>query len=352
MPLVTYGPLKGQWISWSETDAYMKANGMAAGVDEATGESRAFMPDPRDDSPEEVEKAYQRANQERISAYGPEGALSREQYNSEREGNKAWAADSAAQSVARAADPTLQDAYSRAAQGNQTNAWDRYFANAGRGSSVSMPGFDTGFQNQDRLNQTRVIQDLQTQASGKLTQPLRDQLQQGYNQAKSQQSSLGSTMRGQSAGAAQRGVSSGQQEIQRGFAGDEKMLQLQQQQAAQAMLAQLLSQQNGQDVNQASLMAQGQLQGDALDEAMRQFYTQGSIEGQLGNYQYGSDLGRARLGFDLEAEDAQRRARANTMAAGATVMGQAVNMGRGNNNTNSGYRQVDGVNSIVSEDDK
>ena len=183
------------------------------------------------------------------------------------------------------------------------NYWSNYFKNNASSAAMQMPGLDTTNQNQARAQQTRVIQDLQAQASGKLTQPLRDQLQQGYSQSQAQQSSLGSTMRGQSAGAAQRGISAGQEGIQRGFAGDAQMLELQQQQAAQAMLAQLLQQQQGQDIGQAQAMASGQLQGDALNQAMQEFYANSGLGFDTERGQIAHERNLAVLGIDTANRD-------------------------------------------------
>jgi len=82
-------------------------------------------------------------------------------------------------------------------------------------------------QQQARDQQMQVIQDLQRQAAGDMNSLAQQQLRAGYGQAQAQQSSLGSSMRGQGAGAAMRGIQQGQAGIQRGFAGDQQMLKLQ-----------------------------------------------------------------------------------------------------------------------------
>lgn len=174
-----------------------------------------------------------------------------------------------------------------------------------------------------RTQQQQVIQDLQKQAAGDMNSLAQQQLGSSYGQAQAQQASLGSSMRGQGAGAAMRGIQQGQQGIQRGFAGDQQMLKLQEQQAAQAMLAQMLAQQQQQDIGQAQGMAQGQLGAQGLNQGMQQFYTSGLIGGMLGDYQHDADKGRAALGFDLDAQDvteARRRAAMNALAtAGVTA---------------------------------
>jgi hypothetical protein len=184
--------------------------------------------------------------------------------------------------------------------------------------------YQTANQDQARLQQERVLQDLQRQASGDPNSLAQQQLQQGYGAAQAQQSSLGSTMRGQSAGAAMRGIQAGQQGIQRGFAGDQQMLQAQEQQAAQAMIAQLLAQQQGQDINQAQGVANASLGASGLNDAMKQFYMSTGVAGDTSALQTINDFNRARYGFDLEAQraqdDIQRRAIESATTGGFTAL--------------------------------
>lgn len=217
---------------------------------------------------------------------------------------------------------------------------------------ASRPGvaFQTGNQDQARARQQQVIQDLQRAAMGDPNSRAQQGLRDAYGSATSQQSSLGSTMRGQSAGAAQRSIASGQQGIQRGFAGDSQMLQLQEQQAAQAMLAQLLAQQQGQDITQAQGLAQGQLGSQGLDDARRQFYMQGGIQGSLSESQLAQDRARAQLGFDLEGQDIANAYNRRFMGAAQTAAGTLASMPWGQ--SGGGFRQVDGQNSIVPDWDK
>ena len=168
-------------------------------------------------------------------------------------------------------------------------------------TSVQMPQFQTANQDQARLEQQKVIQALQAQAAGDPNSQAQKQLAQAYQGAQAQQSSLGSTMRGQSAGAAMRGIQAGQQDIQRSLPGDQQMLMLQEQQAAQAMLAQLLAQQQGQDITQATGMANTQLQGQQLDEAMRQFYASQGLNAGIAREQTANDRIAAQLGLNLDS---------------------------------------------------
>lgn len=181
---------------------------------------------------------------------------------------------------------------------NQPDNYWRDFYRQGYNSPGQTPvGFQTGNQDQARLEQERVIQDLQRAARGDPNSLAQQQLAQGYQGAQQQQASLGSTMRGQSAGAAMRGVQAGQQGIQRGLAGDQQMLQLQEQQAAQQMLAQLLSQQQGQDISQAQSMAGAAQGSQGLNDAMMQFYLGGGVGQDLAATERQNQIGRAQAGF-------------------------------------------------------
>lgn len=197
--------------------------------------------------------------------------------------------------------------------------------------------YQTDNQEQARLQQEQVIQDLQRAARGDPNSQAQQQLQQGYRGAQQQQASLGSTMRGQSAGAAMRGVQAGQQGIQRGLAGDQQMLQVQEQQAAQAMLAQLLAQQYGQDINQAQGSAQGALNAEQLNDQMVQFYASAGMQGDTNQLQSMQDFNRARYGFDTDAKGIQDESTRRLISGGAT----ALTTGAGMIDTRSDKQKID-----------
>lgn len=246
---------------------------------------------------------------------------------------------------------SLLDTSLKTSTSPESRAWSDYFKQqvSAQGQRPAV-GFQTTNQDQARLEQQKVIQALQQQARGDLNSLAQQQLQQGYGQARAQQSSLGSTMRGQGAGAAMRGIQQGQQGIQRGFAGDQQMLMLQEQQAAQALLAQMLQQQQGQDIAQAGGMAQGALGSQGLDDAMRQFYFGSGIATDVANQQIQGERGRATLGFDLAGRDIQDRLNQQLMQMGAGAAGAAERIW--SNSQQPGYRQVDGQDSIVPDWDK
>ncbi len=212
-----------------------------------------------------------------------------------------------------------------------TNYWSNYFMQGP--ASVQMPTFQTGNQDQARTQQQQVIQDLQRLAMGDRNSASQQQLKNAYGAATSQQSSLGSTMRGQGAGAAQRGIRAGQAGINRGLAGDQQMLQLQEQQAAQAMLAQLLAQQQGQDITQAQGMAQGANQAAAMEEAMRQFYAQQGSGLNMEQGQIASERNNAQMGFDLAGRNTTNRLLRQGVQAGAATIGTIGSVSGQNRNS-------------------
>ena len=191
-----------------------------------------------------------------------------------------------------------------------------------------MPQFQTANQDQARTEQQRVIQALQAQAAGDPNSLAQQQLANAYQGAQSQQSSLGSTMRGQSAGAAMRGIQAGQQNIQRNLPGDQQMLMLQEQQAAQSMLAQLLAQQQGQDITQAQGMANTQLQGQQLEDAIRQFYASQGLGHDIEQAQIASERNAGKLGFDLAGKDITNRFLNQATQAGAAAIGTIGSFGQ------------------------
>lgn len=208
-----------------------------------------------------------------------------------------------------------------AAAGAPSDYWTDFYKQGP--ANVQLPQFQTANQDQARLEQQRVIQKLQRQAAGDMGSLAQQQLAQSYGQARAQQSSLGSTMRGQGAGAAMRGIQQGQAGIQRSLPGEQQMLMLQEQQAAQALLAQMLAQQQGQDITQAAGMAGGVNQAAAMQDAMNQFYAQmgTNLATELGQIQHQRNV--AQLGYDLESGDIGSRMLQRGIGAASTAAGTA-----------------------------
>lgn len=208
-----------------------------------------------------------------------------------------------------------------------TNPWTDYFAqNAFGASNLNLPGMQLGNQDQSRIQQARVIQALQAQAAGSKNTLGQQQLQQGFGQAAAQQRSLGSSIRGAGGGAGLRAGAMGAADTQRGFAGQSEMLRLQEQQAAQAMLAQLLAQQHAQDVGLAGSMASGNLANQQLNQDMERFYGQNYFGSIGSNYQREVDAARAQLGLDLEAQSAASARNAQLLQGAGGALGSLASM--------------------------
>lgn len=241
----------------------------------------------------------------------------------------------------------------RNAAPHEVSPWNQFYGDRAFGKSdIQMPGFDTTNQDQARIEQAKVIQALQAQAAGNMDTLGQQQLTQGFQRAGQQQQSLGSSIRGTGGGAGLRAGAMGAADVQRGLAGEQQMLKLQEQQAAQAMLAQLMAQQHAQDVGLAGSMAQGALAGQGLNQAAERFYTSGLFGNLAGDYQRGMDYESAAVGQNLAAKDAEARFRNQMVGAGAGAAGAAEKAFGSSFKPSETYRQVDGQNSIVPEWDK
>lgn len=214
-------------------------------------------------------------------------------------------------------------AFNRAAAEQGGPFRDLYSQNALGKSNLNIPGMQLGNQDQARMQQAQVIQALQAQAAGSKNTLGQQQLQQGFNQAAAQQRSLGSSIRGSGGGAGLRSGFTGAASSQRGLAGQSDMLRLQEQQAAQAMLAQLLAQQQAQDVGLAGSMASGALTNQQLNQDMERFYSQGMLGNTVGDYQRAFNYEQALLGQSLQARDAETQFRNRLLEGAGTAAGTA-----------------------------
>lgn len=214
-----------------------------------------------------------------------------------------------------------------------------------------VPGSAERAAQQARAHQMRVMQELQRQAAGDMNSQSQQQLRQGFGQAMAQQSSLGSTMRGQSAGAAMRGIRAGQQGIQRGLAGEEQMLKVQEQEAARSMLAQMLAQQHEQDMQSAGTSANTTLGNTALGNTE----TLSNLGNNITNY-VNNEIAKqatAALAAGISRDEINRQAKQfNDLVAGGASALAAYDRVYGGGSSDPSYRQVDGQNSIVPAEDK
>lgn len=228
--------------------------------------------------------------------------------------------------------------------------WRNYFQQGMNSTRAGVP-LDTSNANAARTWQQQLIQDLQQQAAGNPNSVAQKQLESSYTNARAGASALGSSVRGTGGGAGLRAGVQGAGNVQRGFEGDKAALMLQEQQAAQALLAQQLAAERGLDASQAQAMAQNSLANTGLDNAMMQFYTGGGINNALAGTNINNDRARATMGFDLEGRALENELMNRYAGAAATATAAAGNaFGQRNNRTS--YRQVDGQNSIVPEWDK
>lgn len=230
--------------------------------------------------------------------------------------------------------------------------WNDYFAAGANAPARAPVGYDTANSDVARAWQTQFMQDLQRQAAGDPNSRAQQSLAQGYTDARAGQSALGSSMRGVGGAAGLRQGMQGAGNVQRGFAGDSQMLMAQEQQSAQALLAQQLAQQRAQDAQQAQAMAGITTGNTSLDNAMSQFYTSSGINTGVAGLQNAGDRARAMLGFDLESKALQDQLYSKLAGSAATAGAVGARFFNDGGGSGSGFRQVDGQNSIVPDYDK
>lgn len=197
------------------------------------------------------------------------------------------------------------------------NYWQDFFRQQ-YGQLQPIPAYNTSQQDASRRMQDQVIQGLQAQAAGSKSTRAQQELA-GQNRAGQQsQYALASTQRGIGAGAQLRQGRAGAGQVAAALGGQSEALKLQEQQQAQAALAQLYAQQHAQDLALAQDQSQYSLQGQALQDAMQQFYAGQGSAGVINRDQNQMDLAGASLGFGLEdTKFARENAQAIAGMAGA-----------------------------------
>lgn len=181
--------------------------------------------------------------------------------------------------------------------GGASDYWQGYFQQ-NMNTQPQLPGVDTANADQDKAMQQQLMQQLQAQAAGTLDTQAQRELGQGNFEAQGQQYALAAGQRGTGAGAQLAQAQTGAQQIHAGLGGQQQILMRQQQQAAQAQLAQMYAAQQGQDQNQANNIAQSQLRGQAQSDQMNQFYSGQGIQNSLNQYQIGTGLAEAKNGMN------------------------------------------------------
>jgi hypothetical protein len=229
--------------------------------------------------------------------------------------------------------------------------WSNFFAQGAQAPARAGIAYDTTNADAARGWQTQMMQDLQRQAAGDPNSRAQQGLTAAYGQARAGQSALGSGLRGTGGGAGLRAGAQGAGNVQRGYAGDQQILMTQEKQAAQAQLAAQLAQMRGQDAMQAQGAASNAMGNQSLNDAMQQFYVGGGIGADVASTQTAADRARATMGFDLEGKDIESQL-LNRFGGAAATAGATGARFFGANRSGSGYRQVDGQDSIVPDWDK
>ena len=189
-----------------------------------------------------------------------------------------------------------------------------FYNNAVNRSPVAL---SSQMQDQARLEQQRVIQELQRLAQGDMSQ-----LNASYDQARGNVAGLGGMRRNSGAGATMRNVATQQAGMSAQQAGDAAVLKRQQELAAQQAMQQLYGQMRGQDVGFADADFQNQMQSQAMNDALAQMYAQ--MQGGQGKADQESALNqiRAQLGLD----PLYKQLTDSYIGAGTGMLGTAFDM--------------------------
>ncbi len=193
------------------------------------------------------------------------------------------------------------------ADGLTPNVRNRYTANAGAksweeyfrsnlGNYTPLPGYQTQQQDEARRKQQEIIQDLQLQASGSLDTRAQRELTANNKMGQQSQYAIASGQKGGD----MRGATRNAGQVAAQLGGQRSVLGLQEQQSSQQLLAQMLAQQQGQDIASAQGQADHTLKGRALEDAWNQFMAEQQMRAGIDREQIQSDTTRANYGLDLE----------------------------------------------------
>lgn len=204
-----------------------------------------------------------------------------------------------------------------------------------------------------RQQQEAFIQQLHRLAQGDPNSLAQQQLRQSTQMAQGQ---VGGALAARGnlggAGATMRQAGAVQGALGRQGMDQSRVLQMQEQAAAQQALAQALAAQRGQDVGQAGMLSDVALKNASLNDALYQNYFGQGLKYDVTRAQQDLEGARAELGFGLEGQRLDDRFN-NWLAQGAAGASGAASRAWGNSNSNNGgFRTVDGKNSIVPEWDK
>lgn len=202
----------------------------------------------------------------------------------------------------------------------QLDQWQQYFDSFGGSARPANIGLDTSNADASRGWQQALIQDLQAQAAGDPNSRAQQSLAQNFSGAENQQRALGSAMRGVDGAAGLRAGMRGSGQVAQGQPGAQQMLMLQEQQAAQQQLAQMLSQQRAQDAQGANAYSQNWLANNQTQNDWVNFMNQQGLGTALEQQQQLSELDRGILGTDVSNRDFAQRAAGQGMQALATAI--------------------------------
>jgi len=195
--------------------------------------------------------------------------------------------------------------------------WQNYFANA-KGPQDYNPDFSNA--NQGRGWQQALIQDLYKQASGSMDTNAQHSLASNTQAAEQQQQALGSSIRGAGGGAGLRAGNAGAANVERGLAGQQQQLKVQEQQQGQSALAALLAQQRGMDQSQAQLAANAALQNQSQRNDWQYGLDQQGTANALESQQQYMELLAAALGINTTNSNIANQYGQQLAQAGGTAV--------------------------------
>lgn len=223
-------------------------------------------------------------------------------------------------------------------------------------TNISAP---TGYQDQARALQQSLLDQLHGVASGSVDTAAEKMLRQQYGNAMANNSGQSTNVRNADAAAVARSTRNTNSQLQGQQVGDAHSLQMQQAAQANAMMAQLYGQMNGQQGDYAALQGMQGNVNDLLNNTRGMNGFGNSMNQSIGNRQFATDQANTQLGI-YGNTTAMNNANNSTMlqggAAGLGALAQMYNgnanpYGAGNTNTGNGSA-LNAPDSIVEFGDK
>lgn len=180
--------------------------------------------------------------------------------------------------------------------------WTSFF-NKRLGAPVTGVDLRTANESDSRNRQSALIAQLHDVASGKVTTPAEQLLEQTYVGAQKAAYGTAANTRDIGGGEARRMGQQNSDALGMEASGAQSVLHAQQTQQANELLATLYGNTLAQDTSMANLKAQGALGNRQLADANAQFNVRGGLEAGVADQQYWSALANAKLGYGLDQED-------------------------------------------------